>query len=106
MLQAAKTISLEEVKEIQQKIIAKANELEAAKETYKVLRAELDALLVQVPMNSLFQDPTTKLVYKVVVPKGTFIEYKTIDYVRTKKADEDKGSLSMKEAEAAGFTVK
>lgn len=54
--------------------------------------------------NEMFQDEEGT-VYKFVRPDGTFIKFTDLDYVRTRRNGETKGSLSMKEAEAAGFHV-
>jgi len=56
-------------------------------------------------LNTYHQDPVSGLVYKIVKPKGTYMYYKDVDYVRTAKADERQGTLSKKEATEAGFAV-
>lgn len=56
-------------------------------------------------MEKFVQDPETKVVYKIVKPKGTFIPYHEIGYVRTRKSLEEKGDLSMTDAEEAGFDL-
>jgi hypothetical protein len=45
------------------------------------------------------------LVYKIVVPKGKYMYFDAIDYVRTKKETEKSGDLSKKAAEEAGFVL-
>ena len=67
---------------------------------------ELAAALHQLPLGAMFQDPVDSVVYQVVTPTGTFVSFKSIDYVRTKRSDEQKGSLSMKAALEVGFVVK
>ena len=88
------------------------NFLEAAK-TVEKLKEELDqayqelnGALIELGLGTYVQDPETKLVYKVVCPKGQFVYYKEIDYVRTAKESERSGSLSKKEAEEKGFSLK
>jgi hypothetical protein len=54
--------------------------------------------------NEMFQDEQG-VVYKLVEPTGTFIEFKKLDYQRTRRPGETKGSLSIKEAEEAGFVL-
>lgn len=44
-------------------------------------------------------------VYKMVKPAGTFVSYKELNYVRTKRSGEERGSLSVKEAQGSGFKV-
>lgn len=82
------------------------NEYETLKERLKDSRSKLDALALEIGEGTYLQDPSSGVVLKICVPSGTFIEYKRIDYVRTRKAGEDRGSLSLKEAKAAGFEVK
>jgi hypothetical protein len=82
-----------------------AKEYEALKEQMSKAGEVLTEALKALPLNSYLQDPETGLVYKVVIPTGTFIAYKAIDYVRTKKAEERQGSLAAKEAQAAGFVI-
>jgi hypothetical protein len=80
----------------------KEAEIKAYYEELRVVLAEVQA---EVGENGMFQaDDGT--VYKVVKPKGTFVSFKDVDYVRTKREGEDRGSLSVKEASAAGYTVK
>lgn len=55
-------------------------------------------------MNGYFQDEEGT-VYKVVIPEGKWVTYDKISYVRTRRLDEKRGDLSLKEAEAAGFNV-
>jgi hypothetical protein len=44
-------------------------------------------------------------VYKIVEPEGKFVTFEKISYIRTRRSDEARGDLSLKEAEAAGFTI-
>jgi hypothetical protein len=45
-------------------------------------------------------------VYKIVKPVGKFVSFADVDYLRTRREGEAKGSLSIKEAEAAGYSIK
>ena len=89
----------------EQEIIKSIEEFERLKDIYKTKKAELHEKLATLGIGKYFQDPTTKLVYKVEKPSGTFISFDEIGYARTKKADEKKGSLSKKEAESQGFIL-
>jgi hypothetical protein len=91
--------------EPKQKVIFLAKQKEQILEQLKAVNEQLEAALNETGVGTMMQDPETLLVYKVVKPKGTFISYKEIDYVRTKKEDEDRGDLSVKEAKAAGFVL-
>jgi len=91
--------------EEQGQFLSAAIAYEHAKDELDKLRGQLNAALAKLPLNSYVQDPTTGLVYKVVVPQGRFVSFQHLDYVRTKKPDERQGSLSAKEAKEQGFTV-
>lgn len=78
------------------------NEVKGFFERYNRLQEDL---LEHFGEGYLFQD-RYGTVYKTVVPEGTFVSFKRAGIVRTKREGETRGSLSVKEAEAAGFTVK
>lgn len=88
----------------QERFIAAAKEVESLKEQLKEKCAEMEKYATEIGAGCYFQDKDL-VVYKIDVPKGTFVEYKAIGFVRTKRANEDRGSLSMKEAKDAGFNV-
>lgn len=68
------------------------------KKKYDELNTQLEETLTVLGVDSFFQDKDGT-VYKVVVPKGTYVGFKCIDFVRTKRGMEKVGSLSQKEAE-------
>jgi hypothetical protein len=82
--------------------------LEAKKAEMKKYWEDLDeatrAVAAEIGVNSFFQDGAGT-VYKIVKPEGRFVDYKDIGYVRTRRGDEKRGDLSMKEAEEAGFKL-
>lgn len=78
---------------------------ESLKEQMKIVRERLDSVMVEMGTETYHQDPETMAVYKIEVPKGTFIEYKTVGYVRTVLPGEKRGSLSKTEAESLGFSL-
>jgi len=73
--------------------------IEALKEQLKPLQKELDATIKDIPTNEMFQDPETKLVYRIVPQTGIYVEFKPLIYQRTRKEGEAKGTISQKEAE-------
>lgn len=87
------------------KFLELAKEYELLKDRLELIRQELTVSLSQLELNSYFQDPVSKVVYKVVKPKGTFISYKDVDYHRTALEGERQGSLSKKEAQEQGFIL-
>lgn len=83
-----------------------AQEIESKQDEVNKLKEKLVELMTQLGVGKYVQCDTTGTVYKVVEPTGTFMYYKKIDYVRTALEGERAGSLSKKEAETAGFTLK
>jgi len=93
---------------LSQSIEEKIVELVEAKEELKRQMLEVDGKLEQqlvaLGIGKAFQAPDG-IVYQVVRPNGTFMYFKTIDYVRTKRAHETKGTLSKTEAKSMGFEI-
>ena len=90
--------------ELQNKFVEVANAIESLKEQMKDKNEELEQLMTELGVGTMFQS-AEGLVYKIEVPKGTFVSYRGISYARTKRAEESKGSLSKKEAQTAGFAI-
>lgn len=91
--------------ELQTKFVAQAKKLEDLARQMKQANQDLYNTMRDLPLGEMFQDPADGVVYQVIIPAGTFVEYKALSYIRTKKEGETKGTLSMKEAEAAGFIL-
>jgi hypothetical protein len=79
---------------------------EQLKNDLKAVGSELNTVMADIGVGTYIQDPDSLVVHKIVVPTGTFVEFKTIGYERTVKEGEKRGSLSKKEAEEAGFSLK
>ena len=92
--------------EKQAKFLELAKYSEQLKEKQSEVYSELNALMLELGLNTMFQDPDTLVVYKVIKPTGTFTYYKDLDYARTSMEGERSGSLSKKQAEEAGFVLK
>lgn len=90
--------------EAQKKFVA----LEKKKSEYKAWMEELTNAIAEVAkesgVNSYFQDEHGT-VYKIVVPDGKFVYFDKVSYVRTRRGDEKRGDLSLKEAQEAGFKL-
>ena len=88
---------------------AKFVELERQKEVVKKyfddLQTVLEMVAEEVGIDGYFQDPSDGTVFKVVVPDGRFVKFEKLGYERTKRSGETRGTLSVKEAKEAGFTV-
>ena len=74
-------------------------QIEMLKEQLKPLQKELDETIKEIPINEMFQDDETKIIYRIVPQTGTFVEFKPLIYQRTKKEGEAKGTISQKDAE-------
>jgi len=72
------------------------------KEYFAELQEATQAVADEIGVNSYFEDDYGT-VYKVVSPKGRWVDFESIGYLRTKREEEIKGSLSAKEAKEAGF---
>lgn len=91
--------------ELDRQLIELAKKYEDLKKQMKEVKLELNDVLQKIGVDKYVQDKQTGVVYKIVEPTGTFIEFKKIDYTRTKLPDEKKGSLSKKEAMEQGFEL-
>ena len=87
----------------QKKFLEISKRVEVLKEEMKSLLPTMNELMAEMKVGELFQDSETGLVYKIQAAKGTYVYFNPLEYVRTKKVGEDKGTLSKKEAEEAGF---
>lgn len=91
----------------QQKFLEASKKFEDMKKEYKIAKEELQGLMVEIGVDSeLFQDLETLLVYRIIKPTGTFVNFPLVGYERTKiLGTTERASLSKKDAEAAGFTL-
>ena len=89
----------------QQKFLELSKRSESLRSELKELGSELEGLLKTIGIGSSFQDPTDNTVFEVVVPNGTFVSFKSVDYDRTKREGEKRGSLSMTRAKELGFAL-
>lgn len=92
---------------IQTKFIELVKKKEALHEESKLLGEELEKLMTEIGMGTMFQDPTDKTVYQIHQPTGQFIPFKTIDYKRTNRTGENRGGIALakKDATEAGFAL-
>jgi hypothetical protein len=88
----------------QRKFVELEKQKEQVKKYFENLTAAVEELAKEVGINGYFQDDEGT-VYKVVIPEGKWVTYDKISYIRTRRMDEARGDLSLKEAEAAGFSV-
>lgn len=90
--------------EAQKKFVTLEKQKEQVKKFFEELKLATLAVQAEVGLNGMFQDGEGT-VYKIVEPEGKFVTFEKISYVRTRRLDEKRGDLSLKEAEAAGFSV-
>lgn len=71
---------------------------------YEELEQAILAVQKEIGVDKYFQ-ADDKTVFKIVIPAGRFVKFKALDYHRTKRDGEVRGSLSAKEATEAGFKL-
>lgn len=91
--------------DLQKKFLDLAKEYENQVDSLKEVSNRLQVVMLEMGVDQFVQDSETKIVYQTTKPNGVFVYYKVIDYIRTKKENERAGSLSVKKAEEAGFTL-
>ena len=89
----------------QEKFLELAKQMEELKAKMKEISPQLVEVMKEMGEGTSFQDPTDNVVYKITIPTGTYVEFKPIAYVRTKRADEKRGTLSKKEAQELGYDL-
>jgi len=81
------------------------NEKEELKSLLRNVDAKLEQTMLSLGLGETFQ-ANDGTVFKITKPSGTFISFKEIDYLRTRKEGEKGGNfLSKKEAEELGFKL-
>lgn len=89
----------------QQQFVNLERKKEEVKKYFEELNLAVEAVAKEIGVGGMFQDPSDGTVFKVVVPEGKFVHFEKLSYVRTRRTNEARGDLAVKEAEAAGFTV-
>jgi hypothetical protein len=89
---------------MQKKFVELEKQKVKVKEYFENLKKAVDEIAKEVGVGGFFQDEEGT-VYKVVEPEGRYVNYEKLSYKRTRRVDEERGDLSIKDAEAAGFTV-
>lgn len=74
------------------------------KQFFEEYNEAVKAVVSEIGIDSYFQD-ADGTVYKTVKPSGTFVQYLDYSIDHTRRETEAKGSLSMKEAQQAGFEL-
>lgn len=91
---------------LKEQFLQLVKEKESTAKHLKHLDIQLTDIMKQLPLGEMFQDSVDGTVYQIIIPSGKFVDYKTIDYVRTKKEGEKFGTLSIKMATEVGFILK
>lgn len=83
-------------------------ELDLKKAEINAFYEELDKVTAQVAeevgIDGYFQSED-KIVYKISKQKGTYVSFRELCYLRTKREGEKAGTLSVKEAKENGFEI-
>lgn len=88
----------------QKRFVELEKQKEEVKKYFENLKSAVEEVSKEIGVNGYFQDDDGT-VYKIVIPDGKFVTYEHLSYIRTRRMDEKRGDLSLKEAEEAGFTV-
>lgn len=82
----------------EQKFVDLANKIEALNKQRKELQVQLDSAMLELGIGHVVKSEDGT-VYRVQKYSGKFISPKELEYVRTKRDGEVRGSLSKKEAD-------
>jgi len=74
------------------------------KKYFDELQAAVEAVSKEIGINGHFQDDQG-IVYQIVIPKGKFVYFEPVSYVRTKRAGEERGDLSVSKAKELGYDI-
>ena len=90
--------------EAQKKLVELDRKREEIKKFFEEYEAAKEAVRNELGLNKYWQDEQG-IVYKLVEPAGRFVNYEKTALERTRRPGERAGSISMKEAREAGFTL-
>ena len=90
--------------EAQKKFVELERKKEEVKKFFEELKAAIEVVSKEIGVGGYFQDDAG-IVFKITEPEGRFVNYEKISYVRTKRPGEQRGTLSVKEAEEKGFVI-
>lgn len=88
----------------QRKFVSLEKQKESIKLYFENLRTAVEEVAKEIGINGYFQDEEGT-VYKIVEPEGKWVTMERTSYIRTRRLDEKRGDLSLKEAETAGYNV-
>jgi hypothetical protein len=91
--------------EKQQKFIELSKQSEDLKKQLKEVQSTMESILLEMGTGTHFQDRSDGTVFEVIVPDGTFVSFKKIDYVRTKREGEARGGLAATRAKELGYKL-
>lgn len=86
------------MEDLEQKLVDLSFKKDELKKMYEQLENDLLDVCTKFGVGYAFQD-NEGTIYKIDVPKGTYVSYKPIGFVRTKRGEEKAGTLSQKEAQ-------
>lgn len=82
-----------------------AKKYEALSDEMKACKEAMVKVMTEIGEGKFVQDPSDMTVYQIVIPQGRYVYFDPITYIRTRKVNEDRGELSIKKAEEAGFLL-
>lgn len=97
-------LKVSEKKELQKQLVKLSFVKDELKKKYEEANELEEELCNKLGIGTCFQDEEGT-VYQIQVPEGTFVSFKKVTFVRTRRGDEKTGSLSLKAARDMGFKV-
>jgi hypothetical protein len=89
----------------QMQFIELSKRSESLKKELKEVSEKMEGLMLSMGAGTHFQDRDDRTVFEIVVPEGTFVSFKKIDYNRTKREGESRGSLAATRAKDLGYSL-
>lgn len=89
----------------QKQLIELTKKTEDLKKQLKEYNQAIENILIELGEGSSFQDPEDGTVFEIVIPSGAFVSFKKMDYLRTKREGESRGSLSKTRAKELGYEI-
>ncbi len=90
--------------DLQQKFLQLAKQREEVIKQLKEINEAIEPVMTELGADTYLQCEEG-LVFKIKKWGGQFVVPKTLEYVRTKREDEKRGTLSKKEAQEQGFLL-
>ncbi len=86
------------------RLIALEKQKAEVKQFYENLANAVKEVAAEIGVGGMFQDEEGT-VYQIIEPEGKFVHFEKLSVIRTKRPGEERGELSAKKAQEAGFIL-